>query len=171
MRRGTRRWHAPVKGGQWATAAALAFSHGANDAQKAVGVVAALLLADGRIDTLAAPVWVTVCCSAALTVGTALGGWRIMRTVGRGIYRIEPIDSLASQTASAGVIFGASVVGAPVSTTQVVSSSVVGVGAGRRRYRHVNWATVSHMALAWAFTLPVTAVLGLTVQTVWGLGT
>ena len=171
VRRGTRRWHALVEAGQWTMAAGLSFSHGANDAQKTVGVIAALLLADGRIDTLAAPVWVTVCCAVALTVGTALGGWRIMRTVGRRIYRIQPIDSLASQTASAGVIFGASLVGAPVSTTQVVSSSVVGVGAGRRRYRHVNWAVVGHMALAWVFTLPATAVLALTVHSVWELGT
>ena len=110
--------------------AALAFSHGANDAQKSVGVIAALLLADGRIDTLAAPTWTKLVCAAALTAGTALGGWRIIRTVGRRIYRIRAVEGLASQTASAGVIFGASLVGGPVSTTQVVASSVVGIGAG-----------------------------------------
>ena len=110
--------------------AALAFSHGANDAQKSIGVIAALLLAAGRIDTLAAPLWAKLVCAAALTVGTTLGGWRIIRTVGRGIYRIQAVDGLASQTASAGVILGASVVGAPVSTTQVVASSVIGVGVG-----------------------------------------
>ena len=95
-RRATRRWGAPVRGGQWATAAALAFSHGANDAQKSVGVIAALLLASGRISRLAAPTWVTFVCAAALTAGTALGGWRIIRTVGRGIYRFQPIEGLAS---------------------------------------------------------------------------
>ena len=77
----------------------------------------------------------------ALTAGTALGGWSIIRTVGRGIYRIQPVDGLASQTSSAGVILGASLIGAPVSTTQVVASSVVGVGVGRRRWHHVRWAT------------------------------
>jgi PiT family inorganic phosphate transporter len=153
-RRATRRWRGPVRGGQWAMSAALAFSHGANDAQKSVGVIAALLLADGRIDTLAAPTWSKVACGAALTVGTALGGWRIIRTVGRRIYRIQPIDGLASQSASAGVIFGASLIGAPTSTTQVVASSVVGVGTGRRRWRHVHWLVVRLIGLAWLITIP-----------------
>jgi PiT family inorganic phosphate transporter len=158
-RRATRAWRSQVRAGEWGMSAALAFSHGANDAQKSVGVIAALLLADGRIDTLAAPIWVTVACSIALTAGTALGGWRIIRTVGRRIYRVQPIDGLASQTASAAVLLGASLSGAPASTTQVVASSVVGVGVGRRRWRHVHWAVVGQMGLAWVVTLPATAVL------------
>ena len=108
-RRATTRWRPTVRASQWGMSAALAFSHGANDAQKAVGVVAALLLAAGRIDSLSAPIWVTVACSAALTLGTALGGWRIIRTVGRRIYRIQPLEGLSSQSTSAAVIFGASV--------------------------------------------------------------
>ena len=149
--------------------AALAFSHGANDAQKSVGVIAALLLADGRIDTLAAPTWAKLVCAVALTAGTALGGWRIIRTVGRRIYRIQAVDGLASQTASAGVILGASLVGAPMSTTQVVASSVVGVGVGRRRWHHVHWAVVRQMGLAWLITMPVTAVLAAAALGLWGL--
>lgn len=168
-RRATRRWGLPVRGGQWAMSAALAFSHGANDAQKAVGVIAALLLAGGRIDSLSAPIWVTVACSAALTAGTALGGWRIIRTVGRRIYRIQPIESLASQTASAGVILAASFGGAPTSTSQVVASSVVGIGAGRRRLHHVHWSIVGHMGLAWLITLPITAVLAAIMLGIWRL--
>jgi PiT family inorganic phosphate transporter len=140
--------------------AALAFSHGANDAQKSVGVIAALLLADGRIDSLSAPLWVKLVCAAALTAGTALGGWRIIRTVGRRIYRIQPIDGLASQSSSTGVIFGASLLGAPVSTTQVVASSIVGIGVGRRRRRHVHWRIVRDMGLAWIVTLPAAGALG-----------
>ena len=93
--------------------AALAFSHGANDAQKSVGIVAALLLADGRIDSLAAPTWATVACALALTAGTTLGGWRIIRTVGRRIYRIQPVEGLASQSASSAVILGASIARRP----------------------------------------------------------
>ena len=166
-RRATRRWHGPVRAGEWGMSAALAFSHGANDAQKAIGVIGALLLADGRIDTLAAPLWAKLACAAALTAGTALGGWRIIRTVGRGIYRIHPVDGLASQTASTGVILGASLVGAPVSTTQVVASSVVGVGVGRRRWHHVRWATVRQMGLAWVITLPATAALGGVAVALW----
>jgi inorganic phosphate transporter, PiT family len=159
-RRATRRWRGPVRGGQWGMSAALAFSHGANDAQKSVGVIAALLLADGRIDSLSAPLWVKLACAAALTAGTALGGWRIIRTVGRRIYRIQPIDGLASQSASSGVIFGASLLGAPVSTTQVVASSIVGIGVGRRRRRHVHWRIVRDMGLAWIITLPAAGALG-----------
>ena len=141
-RRATRRWAVTVRGGQWVAAAALAFSHGANDAQKTIGVVAALLLADGQISSLAAPTWVTVTCALALTAGTALGGWRIIRTVGHGIYRFQPIEGLSSTGASAVVIFGASLAGAPTSTSQVVASSVVGVGGGRWRWRHVHWRVV-----------------------------
>jgi inorganic phosphate transporter, PiT family len=157
--RATRRWHGPVRGGQWVTAAALSFSHGANDAQKSVGVVAALLLANGRIDSLDAPTWAVLACGVALTLGTSLGGWRIIRTVGRRIYRIESIEGLANQSSSAGVIFGASLVGAPTSTTQVVASSVVGIGIGRRRMRHVNWSLVRQMGLAWLITIPITAAI------------
>jgi PiT family inorganic phosphate transporter len=88
--------------------------------------------------------------------------------VGRGIYRIQAVDGLASQTASAGVILGASVVGAPVSTTQVVASSVIGVGVGRRRWHHVRWAIVRQMGLAWAITIPATVVLGGCAVELWG---
>ncbi|MGZ8476229.1 MAG: anion permease [Candidatus Limnocylindria bacterium] len=168
-RRATRRWRAPVNAGEWVMSSALAFSHGANDAQKSIGVIAALLLADGRVDTLAAPLWATFLCAAALTVGTGLGGWRIIRTVGRRIYRIRPMDSLASQTSSAGVIFGASLAGAPVSTTQTVASSVVGVGLGERRWHHVHWAVVRQMGLAWLVTIPATAVLAAATLGLWRL--
>jgi len=166
-RRASRRWGGPIRGGLWAAAAALAFSHGANDAQKAVGVIAALLLASGRISTLVAPSWVVVVCATALTAGTALGGWRIIRTVGRGIYRIQRIEGLASTGTSAAVIFGASLLGAPTSTSQVVASSVVGVGGGRWRWRHVHWEVVRHMGVAWLITLPTTAALGAVVFELW----
>ncbi len=166
-RRATKHWRGAVQGTQWVTSAALAFSHGANDAQKAVGVIAAMLLADGRIDSLSAPTWATLACAGALTAGTALGGWRIIRTVGRRIYRIGPAEGLASQSASASVILGASALGAPTSTTQVVASSVVGIGAGRRRVRHVNWEIVRAMALAWLVTLPATAALAAGALALW----
>ena len=166
-RRATRRWAVPVRGGQWAAAAALAFSHGANDAQKAVGVIAALLLADGRISSLVAPTWVVVVCAGTLTAGTAFGGWRIIRTVGRGIYRFQATEGFASTAASAGVIFCASLLGAPTSTSQVVASSVVGVGGGRWRWRHVHWHLVGQMGLAWVVTLPSTACLAVVVYEIW----
>jgi PiT family inorganic phosphate transporter len=166
-RRATRRWHGPTAGAQWVTSAALAFSHGSNDAQKSVGIVAALLLADGQISSLDAPTWTVVACAAALTLGTALGGWRIIRTVGRRIYRIQPIEGLASQSSSASVIFGASLLGAPTSTTQVVASSIVGIGGGRRRWHHIHWALVRQIGIAWVITMPITAAIAAMAFAVW----
>ena len=123
-------------------------------------MIAALLVADGRATTLSSPTWAAVACALALTLGTALGGWRIVRTIGRGIVRLHPLDGVAGQGGSAGVIVAASALGAPVSTTQVVASTVVGVGGGRHRWRHVHWAVVREMALGWVVTLPVTRRAG-----------
>ena len=145
-RRATDRFRGPVRGGQWAMSGGLALSHGANDAQKVVGVVALLLLASGETSSLHAPTWVELACGTALTLGTVFGGWPIVRTIGARIVRLRPIDALASQTGSTAALLGATLTGAPVSTTQVVASSVVGVGVGKRRIRHVRWAVVRSMA-------------------------
>lgn len=163
----TRAWDGSVTAGQWAMSSALAFSHGANDAQKAIGVIAALLLGAGKTHSITAPTWVTLACAVALVAGTALGGWRIIRTVGRRIYRLQPIEGLASETSSAGVILGASLIGAPTSTSQVVASSVVGIGGGRRRLRHVNWALVRNIGLAWLVTIPFTCAMAAVALTAW----
>jgi inorganic phosphate transporter, PiT family len=157
-RRATRRVRGPVRAGQWVMSEGLALSHGANDAQKAVGVVVALLLANGELGHATAPLWVELACGVALTAGTALGGWPIVRTLGRRITRLRPLDALANQTGSTVVLLGASLLGAPVSTTQIVATSVVGVGGGRRRWRHVRWPVVRAMLLAWLVTVPATAV-------------
>jgi PiT family inorganic phosphate transporter len=167
LRRATTRIRGPVNGGQWVGSAALAFSHGSNDAQKSVGVIAVLLLATGHTDSLTAPTWAIVGSAGALTLGTALGGWKIVKTIGQRIYRIRPLDGLSSQTSSAAVILGASFLGAPVSTTHVVASSVVGIGAGRRRWGHVRWEIVKEMGIAWVTTLPATAGLAAVVNIVW----
>jgi inorganic phosphate transporter, PiT family len=157
--RATRRFGGPVRAGQWAMSAGLALSHGANDAQKAVGVIALLLVSTGHITSSHAPLWVEFASGAALTIGTAFGGWPIVRTIGRRIVTLRPIDGLASQSGSTAVLFSASVIGAPVSTTQVVASSVVGVGGGRRRWRHVRWRLVLAMLIAWFVTVPASALL------------
>jgi inorganic phosphate transporter, PiT family len=167
LRRATRRVRGPILGAEWATAAALSFSHGSNDAQKSMGVIAALLLAAGRLQTFEVPLWVKIACGAAITLGTALGGWRIVRTVGRGIFHMASIDGFASQTGSTAVILPASYLGAPVSTTHVVVSSVVGVGTGRHRWRHVRWRVVRSIAFAWLLTLPGSAVLAAGTFLVW----
>lgn len=167
LRRATRRVEGPVRGGQWLMAAWLAFSHGSNDAQKAVGVIAAVLVAGGEADRLEAPLWAVAAAAAALTLGVTLGGWRIVRTIGRRIYGVRPIDSLASQASSAAVILLASLAGAPVSTTHVVASSVVGAGGGRRRWRHVRWEVVRGMAVAWVTTIPATAAFAALALVAW----
>jgi inorganic phosphate transporter, PiT family len=167
-RRMTRRTAGPARLAQWPMSAFLALTHGSNDAQKSVGIVAAVLVADQRIAGVdAVPLWVTVACAAALTAGTAIGGWRIVQTVGRRIYRLKPVDALVSQGSSASVILASSLVGAPVSTTHVVASSVVGIGVGRGRRRHVGWGVAREIAIAWVTTMPATAVLAAAILPVW----
>lgn len=166
-RRWTQAWQSPVRGGGWVAAAGLSCSHGANDAQKSMGVIAALLLAAGVTNELTVPEWAKFLTGAALTLGTALGGWRIVKTIGHRIFDLKPIDSLSSQTSSTAVILGASMIGAPVSTTQIVASSVVGIGGGRRRWRHVRWEIVREMGVAWITTIPAAGVLAVLFLIVW----
>jgi PiT family inorganic phosphate transporter len=166
-RRWTTRWIKPVRAGGWIAAAGLSFSHGGNDAQKAMGVIAVLLLASGHTATMTVPLWAKVVTGLALTAGTALGGWRIVKTVGQRIFSLTPMDSFTSQASSTAVILGASLIGAPVSTTQVVASSVVGTGGGRRRWKHVRWQVVREMGVAWLTTIPAAALLAVLVLLVW----
>lgn len=166
-RRWTTRWINPVRAGGWIAAAGLSFSHGSNDAQKAMGVIAVLLLASGHTTTMTVPLWAKVVTGVALTAGTALGGWRIVKTVGQRIFSLTPLDSFTSQASSTAVILGASLIGAPVSTTQVVASSVVGTGGGRRRWKHVRWQVVREMGVAWLTTIPAAALLAVLVLVIW----
>lgn len=156
----------PVLQGEWLASATLAFTHGANDAQKTMGVLTLALVAGGVIPTFVVPLWVKLLCGAALTVGTALGGWRIVHTIGRTIYRLRPVDGLVSSGSSTLIIGAASMVGAPVSTTHVVSSSVVGVGAARHA-RHVGWRIVREILLAWLVTMPACALMAAALVAAW----
>lgn len=165
-RRATRAIAGPIRRSQWATSAALALSHGGNDAQKTMGVITLVLLAQGRIDQFAVPTWVKLAAATSMTIGTALGGWRIVRTIGRGITKLRSLDGLASQSASAGTIFGSAMIGAPVSTTHVVASSVVGVGLGRS-WTHLHWKVVREMLMAWVLTLPACALMGAGFDILW----
>jgi len=167
LQRASRRVRGPVRTAEWLMSAALAASHGANDGQKSMGAIAAVLLATGHTHAFAVPLWAKLGCGAALALGVSLGGWRIVRTVGRGIIRLAPVDGLASQAASTAVVLSASFAGGPVSTTHVVASSVVGVGGGRRRWRHVRWAAVRAMAFAWVTTIPAAAGLAAATLVVW----
>jgi PiT family inorganic phosphate transporter len=157
--RATRRALGPVKGGIWVAAGLVALSDGTNDGQKAMGISAAVLLASGSLQRFEVPLWVRIAVAAALALGTVVGGGRVVRRVSRGYYRPGPVDSLAAQASSAAVILGAAALGAPVSTSTVVASTVVGVGADRHP-RHVRWAGVAETVSGWALTVPICAVLG-----------
>lgn len=140
------------------TGTALALAHGANDAQKTMGVIAMGLLTLGFTPAFVVPWWVIVLSAAAIALGTAAGGWRVIRTLGTRFYRIQPIHGFTSQFASAAVILGASLAGGPVSTTQVVSMSIIGAGAAERKSK-VRWSALNDIVVAWALTLPATALL------------
>ena len=140
------------------TATTLALSHGTNDAQKTMGIIALGLVTLGLQSTFTIPFWVILVNSIAIGAGTAAGGWRIIHTLGGKFFRIRPIHSLTSQFASASVILGASVLGGPVSTTHVVSSSIIGAGASERMSK-VRWHNLSDIAVAWLITIPVTTIL------------
>jgi len=139
--------------GQFPTTAWLAFSHGANDAQKSMGIITLVLVTGGFITEFTVQFWTILACATAITLGILTGGWRIVRTVGFGIYKVRPLHALNTQLTSAGVIFAASMVGAPVSTTHVVSSSIMGIGASERP-KAVRWVKAKDIATTWLITIP-----------------
>lgn len=145
------------KNSQILTAIALALSHGSNDAQKTMGIITLALVTGGYLAVFAVPIWVIVICAAMIALGTALGGWKLIRTLGGKFYKIRPVDGFATQLASAVVILGASLAGGPVSTTQVVSSAIMGVGAGERANK-VRWGVAQEIATAWLLTIPASAL-------------
>ncbi len=138
------------------TAFTLALSHGTNDAQKTMGIITMGLVVLGYQQAFIVPWWVILSSATAIAIGTALGGWRIIHTLGGKFYRIRPIHSFTSQLTSMVVILSASLFGGPVSTTHVVSSSIIGVGAAQRKSM-VRWGVMSDILIAWFLTVPVTA--------------
>jgi PiT family inorganic phosphate transporter len=146
------------KRSQIVTGLALALSHGTNDSQKTMGIITMALVTAGVLDKFEVPVWVILACAAMIALGTAVGGWRLIRTLGGKIFKIRPVDGFASQLASAGVIITASLIGGPVSTTQVVSSSILGVGTSERANK-VRWGVAQEIATAWILTIPASALM------------
>ena len=140
-------------------AACMALSHGMNDAQKTMGIIALALVIFHQIPALYVPVWVKIACAAVIMMGTLNGGWKIIKTMGQKIFKMQPIHGFAAQSATAGVILSASMFGAPISTTQVISSSVLGVGSSKR-ISAVRWGVAGSMVLAWFVTIPASAAVG-----------
>jgi PiT family inorganic phosphate transporter len=146
---------------QMLSAAMLAFNHGSNDAQKSMGIITLALVAAGTQTTMDVPLWVKICCGLAIAAGTALGGWRIIHTLGGKIFKLEPINGFAADLCSSAVIWTATIfpgLHLPVSTTHVVSGSIMGVGAAKR-ISAVRWGVAQQMLTAWLLTIPFTATL------------
>lgn len=145
---------------QYATAAGMAFSHGANDAQKSMGIITMVLLLGGFINEFEVPFWVVLLCAFAITLGILSGGWRIVRTIGFAIYKIRPLHAVNGQISAAGIIFTAAMVGAPVSTTHVTSSALMGIGASERP-KAVGWSKAREILMTWILTIPGSAMVGI----------
>jgi len=140
------------------SAAMMSFSHGSNDAQKAMGIITLALVSAGYLPTLEVPTWVKLAAAISMGLGTAAGGWRIIRTMGGKIFKLEPVSGFAADLNSSIVIFGATLMHLPVSTTHVVSGSIMGVGTAKR-ISAVRWGVAQQMLVAWVLTIPSTALV------------
>ena len=143
---------------QIVTAAVQSFTHGTNDAQKAMGIITMALIAGGLQSGDEVQSWVRFACALAMGLGTSIGGYKIIKTVGGKIMKIRPINGVAADLSSASIIFGATLIHLPVSTTHVISSAIMGVGSAQR-VRGVNWGTARKMILTWFITIPISAVM------------
>ena len=146
------------KRGQLITAVAMAFSHGTNDAQKTMGIITLSLVIGGVLPAFQVPFWVIAVSAGAIAIGTSLAGWRLIRTLGGKFFKIRPLHSFSTQLSSAGVILAASFFGVPVSTSQVVSSAIIGVGSAERASK-VRWSVAEEIITAWLITIPASALL------------
>jgi len=135
------------------SAAYMAFSHGSNDAQKTMGIITLALVTGGLLPDPTVPLWVILLAASAISLGTAAGGWRIIKTMGNKVVRLDPVHGFAAETSAASVILGASYVGVPVSTTQVITSAIIGVGSSNR-LKQVRWSVARSIVTAWFLTLP-----------------
>jgi PiT family inorganic phosphate transporter len=142
----------------------MAFGHGSNDAQKAMGIITMALVASGKIQSLEVPTWVVLICALAMGFGTLFGGWKIIKTLGHHMLKLEPIHGFAAETSSAGIIMAASFFGLPVSTTHVVSTAILGVGA-TKRLSAVRWGIAGKIVMAWVLTLPLCIAMAWVIQT------
>jgi len=144
--------------GQLASGTWFAFTHGANDAQKTMGVIALALFANGTIDEFYIPDWVKVAAGLAIAAGTYVGGWRIMRTLGQRVFKMEPVDGFAAQVSAGTVLYVATHFGFPVSTTQCISGAVIGAGS-TKRLSAVRWGVAGNILVAWVLTIPAAALV------------
>lgn len=150
------------RSGQIITAMFQSYSHGTNDAQKAMGIIVFALVAAGLQDEMEVPLWVKISAASAMALGTSIGGWKIIKTMGTKIFKIEPINGFAADMGSAMVIITATLLHLPVSTTHVITSSILGVGSAKR-FSAVRWSVAGRIVIAWIITIPITVVVAMLV--------
>ncbi len=143
---------------QIVSAALMAFNHGGNDAQKSMGIISMALVSAGAISTFHVPTWVKISCAVSMALGTSIGGWKIIKTMGVNMAKLAPVNGFAAETGAAAVIFTATMLKAPVSTTHIISGSIMGVGASKR-LTSVNWALAKNIMSTWLLTIPICAIV------------
>lgn len=150
------------------SAAFMAFAHGMADAQKSMGVITMALLSYGTLSTFSVPLIVVVACALAMSLGTAMGGWRIIKTVGKDFVKLQPIHGFCVQTSAAGVVLAATAFGLPTSTTHVITSSILGVGL-TKRLSAVNWKIAQNIVFAWILTIPASGIVSFSLYAILNL--
>ncbi|MBK9575999.1 MAG: inorganic phosphate transporter [Fibrobacterota bacterium] len=152
---------------QWGSASFLAISHGSNDAQKSMGIIAMAMVSAGMMDpkNMFIPLWVKISCAAAMAIGTSSGGWRIIKTMGGKMIKLQPVNGFAAELTSSAVILSASTIGVPVSTTHCISGAIMGVGSSKR-LSAVRWDVAGKMLWTWVLTIPTTAIIGYALESV-----
>lgn len=143
---------------QIASAALMAFNHGSNDAQKTMGIITMALVSGGLIKVFCVPLWVKIFCAVAMALGTSIGGWKIIKTMGMHMAKLAPVNGFAAETGAAAVIFTATMLHAPVSTTHIISGSIMGVGASKR-VSSVKWILAETIMWTWVLTIPATCIM------------
>lgn len=147
------------------TAALQSFTHGTNDAQKAMGIITFALVTAKYQDNMDVPLWVKISAATAMALGTSIGGWKIIKTMGTKIFKIEPINGFAADISAASVIFGATLIQLPVSTTHAITSSILGVGSAKR-FSAVKWSLAGRIVIAWVITIPIVFILAGLIYTI-----
>jgi len=140
------------------SAAWMAFSHGMNDAQNAMGIIAMALVSYGTLATFKVPLWVMFACATAMALGTSIGGWRVIKTMGSKVFKLQPVHGFSAETSAAAVIAGMSFIGAPISTTHVISTAIMGAGSSSR-LSAVRWGIVRNIVIAWIITIPAAGLV------------
>ncbi len=153
-----RRVNRNFKRWQILSAAWMAFSHGMNDAQNAMGIIAMALVSYGALATFEVPLWVVIACASAMALGTSVGGWKVIKTMGSKVFKLQPVHGFSAETSAAAVIAGMSLIGTPISTTHVISTAIMGSGSSRG-LSAVRWGIVKNIVIAWIITIPASAFI------------